>query len=84
MSQISQYRSKRPVTASPNHGRKGMNLGRSEQIKRFRSEFPNLPGFSRHAMLRPQSPKVRSSCTLCLNEYEKYIKKDDEDTIYLH
>jgi hypothetical protein len=59
MSQISQYRSKRPMTASPNNGRRGINPARSEQIKKFRSEFPNLPGFSRHAMLRPQSPKVR-------------------------
>lgn len=64
MSQISQYRNNRPVTASPNHGRRsiihtGGGGDRTEQIKRFRSEFPNLPGFSRHALLRPQSPKVR-------------------------
>lgn len=60
MSQISQYRSNRPVTASPNKVRIGLSLNsdHSEQIKRFRSEFPNLPGFSRHALLRPQSPKV--------------------------
>ncbi len=58
MSQVTYYRTTRPLTASPNHGR---TLS-GEQIKTFRSEFPNLPGFSRHSLLRPQSPKV--SCIL--------------------
>jgi hypothetical protein len=35
--------------------------GASEQVKRFRSDFPNLPGFSKFSGLRPQSPKVSST-----------------------
>jgi hypothetical protein len=30
----------------------------AEKVKRFRSDFPSLPGFSRFTNLRPQSPKV--------------------------
>ena len=80
MSQVSCYRTKRPVTASPNNGRARVPLSPSssttggggllasgEQIKRFRSEFPNLPGFSRHALLRPQSPKVSLFAELKMN-----------------
>jgi len=37
-----------------------------EQVKRFRSDFPNLPGFSKFSTLRPQSPKVSSKCWFVL------------------
>ena len=32
----------------------------AEKVKRFRSDFPNLPGFSKFSTLRPHSPKVRT------------------------
>ena len=48
--------------------------GASEQVKRFRSDFPNLPGFSKFSGLRPQSPKVSSRRLFVLNTREHFIK----------
>ena len=51
--------SKRNNNGSIGRGREMSNLVASEKIQRFRDDFPNLPGFSKYATLRPQSPKVR-------------------------
>ena len=77
------YQSNRPTTAlgctrsSNSMGRTGsasMNIHVTSQnahlsANKFRSEFPNLPGFSKFSTLRPQSPKVsRTSRTKHFSE----------------
>jgi len=49
----------------------------SDKVKRFRSEFPNLPGFSQFSALRPQSPKVsnihksHTNCMTLIDQTQK-------------
>lgn len=64
------YQNNRPTTAAcssrgtlvrggtTNSDRSQSGLGQHLSVNKFRSEFPNLPGFSKFTTLRPNSPKV--------------------------
>lgn len=89
MSQVSQYRNQRPGTASPHKITLGFNSDHSENIKRFRSDFPNLPGFSRHSLLRPQSPKVKSNKQSLLFKNQQscsiiIMRPDNTNKLHIH
>ena len=60
MSQISHFNLIRPATSCGFRNKNVINqeLVESDELKKFRSSFPNLPGFSKHSSFRPQSPKV--------------------------
>ena len=58
MTQLSRYNARKVRPATACVLRRDNETAPFDNLKKFRSDFPNLPGFSKHTSLRPRSPKV--------------------------